>query len=71
MNHIGHLVEQAKKDCILLEAARAFAAAGTTLRPGDLLVGPSAGEIDELPDGSVVAIEIVGIGALSATTAPR
>jgi len=53
------------------EAARAFAAAGTTLRPGDLLVGPSAGEIDELPDGSVVAIEIAGIGALSATTAPR
>jgi hypothetical protein len=53
------------------EAARSFAGAGTTLRPGDLLVGPCAGEVDAIPDGSAVGIEIIGIGALSATTGHR
>ena len=49
-------------------AARDFAAAGTTLRAGDLLAGPSPGEI-EVAAGSDVGIEIAGIGDLEQRTA--
>lgn len=45
------------------EGARAWAKAGTTLRAGDLLVGPPLGEVVVTP-GSEVAIEIPGLGAL-------
>ena len=48
------------------EAARTFAAAGTKLRPGDVLVAPAGGEVDGLGVGDEVAIEIAGIGTLSA-----
>jgi hypothetical protein len=48
------------------EAARAFAAAGTKLRPGDLLVAPFGGEVDEIAAGSELHVEIAGIGTLSA-----
>ena len=51
------------------EAARAHAAEGTTLRPGDLLVGPALDTIDFLLPGSLVEIEIDRIGVLRQTVA--
>jgi hypothetical protein len=47
------------------EAARAHAVDGTMLRPGDLLVGPPLDPVDELAAGSVVELEVSGIGSLS------
>lgn len=40
------------------EAARAMAAAGTTLRPGDILAGPPAGRLD----GVAGEVELTGTG---------
>lgn len=51
------------------EAARAHAAEGTTLRPGDLLAGPALDTIDLLLPGSLVEIEIDRIGVLRQTVA--
>jgi hypothetical protein len=45
------------------EAARALAADGTRLRPGDLLGAPSLAEV-EAPAGSEVEVEVAGIGVL-------
>lgn len=45
------------------EAARARAAVGTTLRPGDILAGPSAGRLDGV--GGSVELHATGIGTLS------
>ncbi len=50
------------------EEARAHAADGTSLRPGDLLVGPSLGAVDPVP-GSEVELEVAGIGVLSQSLA--
>jgi hypothetical protein len=47
------------------EAARLFAASGTSLRPGDLLVAPATGEVDGIAPGSELEIEFAGIGTLS------
>lgn len=44
------------------ERACAFAAAGTTLRPGDLLAGPSAGHAEGL--AGAVDLEVAGVGVL-------
>ncbi|MFO7573399.1 MAG: fumarylacetoacetate hydrolase family protein [Gaiellaceae bacterium] len=44
-------------------AARDFAAAGTVLRPGDLLAGPALGEV-EASSPSAVELEVDGIGVL-------
>jgi hypothetical protein len=49
------------------EAAVAFAAAGTTLRPGDVLAGPCAASVDAL-SGSV-ELDLPGIGVLTQTVA--
>jgi hypothetical protein len=46
------------------EAARALAADGTALRPGDLLAGPVPGTVDPVGTGSEVEIEFEAIGAL-------
>jgi len=46
------------------EAARALAADGTMLRPGDLLGGPPLGEV-AAPAGSLVEVEAAGIGVLA------
>lgn len=46
------------------ERARAHAAAGTTLRPGDLLAGPALEAVDELRPGSAVELDVDGIGVL-------
>jgi hypothetical protein len=46
------------------ERARGLAAAGTVLRPGDLLVSPPAGVIEEVPAGARVVLDASGIGAL-------
>jgi len=48
------------------EAARDHAAAGTTLRPGDLLAGPSLGLVT-IESGDVVELEIEEIGVLEHT----
>jgi 2-keto-4-pentenoate hydratase/2-oxohepta-3-ene-1,7-dioic acid hydratase in catechol pathway len=45
------------------EQARLLAAAGTTLRPGDVLAGPAAGSVDEV--GGAVTLDGAGIGVLS------
>lgn len=47
------------------EAARAFAAAGTVLRPGDLLAGPALGTVAGLEPGTEVELEVEGIGVLA------
>jgi hypothetical protein len=49
--------------------ARAYAAAGTTLRTGDILVGPPAGELKGLVPGSHLACAVDGIGELMVTLA--
>ena len=46
------------------EPARALAAVGTALRPGDLLVSPAAGELAGVLRGSEVALDAPGIGFL-------
>jgi hypothetical protein len=51
------------------EAARAHAAEGTALRPGDLLAGPALGGVEDLAPGSSVELEVDGIGELSQTVA--
>lgn len=51
------------------EAARVLAADGTTLRPGDLIVGPALEKVAELTPGSAVELEVDGIGVLSQTIA--
>ena len=45
-------------------AAVALAADGTKLYPGDLIAGPSAGVVEEIGPGSLVEIEVDGIGVL-------
>jgi len=47
------------------EAARALAAAGTSLRPGDLLAGPCLAEVAEIGPGAMVELEVEGIGVLA------
>jgi hypothetical protein len=46
-------------------AARDRAAAGTILRPGDLLAGPSLGVVPDLVAGERVEIDVAGIGVLA------
>jgi hypothetical protein len=48
-------------------AARDRAAAGTALRPGDLLAGPSPGWVDGIAGGTAVEVEVEGIGVLVQT----
>jgi len=45
-------------------AAAALAADGTKLYPGDLIAGPSAGVVENVAPGSLVEIEVDGIGTL-------
>jgi 2-keto-4-pentenoate hydratase/2-oxohepta-3-ene-1,7-dioic acid hydratase in catechol pathway len=45
-------------------AARALAAEGTRLVAGDLLVSPALGAVGGLEPGSVVELELEGIGVL-------
>jgi hypothetical protein len=44
--------------------ARDLAAAGTTLRPGDLIAGPALGAVGGLAPGTRVEIDVEGIGVL-------
>jgi Fumarylacetoacetate (FAA) hydrolase family len=44
--------------------ARELAAAGTTLRPGDLLAGPALGPVEDIAAGSSVEVDVGGIGVL-------
>ena len=55
--------------CFDWEAARLLAAAGTTLRTGDLLVGPPASGVAGVPAGARVALAVEGVGELTATLA--
>jgi hypothetical protein len=45
-------------------AARALAAEGTRLCPGDLLVGPAAGRVAIAPGSSAVDLDVAAIGVL-------
>jgi hypothetical protein len=47
------------------EAAVALAGEGTALLPGDLLAGPSVGEVGGVSRGCEVALEVEGIGVLT------
>lgn len=49
--------------------ARALAAEGTTLRPGDLIAGPALDAVADLPSGSAVELELDGVGVLGQTIA--
>jgi 2-keto-4-pentenoate hydratase/2-oxohepta-3-ene-1,7-dioic acid hydratase in catechol pathway len=51
------------------EGARAFAAAGTNMRTGDLLVGPAAGGPRGVPAGAHLSLAVEGVGELTATLA--
>jgi 2-keto-4-pentenoate hydratase/2-oxohepta-3-ene-1,7-dioic acid hydratase in catechol pathway len=50
------------------KAARAYAEAGTSLRPGDVLAGPAAVEV-AAGQGTTVELEVDGIGILDARLA--
>ena len=49
------------------ERARALAAAGTELRPGDILVSTSPGALDGIGSGAAVELEAPAIGVLKTT----
>jgi hypothetical protein len=49
------------------DAARAVAADGTALRPGDLLAGPAPGTVDAIESGSRVELQVDAIGTLRQT----
>jgi hypothetical protein len=49
------------------ERARAVAAAGTELRPGDILASPALGTLDEVGPGAVVELDAPEIGLLETT----
>jgi len=51
------------------ERARALAAAGTVLRPGDLLVSPAVGVVSDVGPGSQLELDAGGIGVLALSTA--
>jgi hypothetical protein len=46
------------------QAAVALAAEGTKLYPGDLIAGPAAGRVDGVAAGSLVEVDVDGIGVL-------
>ncbi len=47
------------------QAARALAAEGTTLAPGDVIAGPALGVVERIEPASVVGLEVEGIGQFS------
>ncbi|MDQ3380356.1 MAG: fumarylacetoacetate hydrolase family protein [Actinomycetota bacterium] len=49
------------------KGARASAVEGTTLRPGDLVVGPALDTVADFTPGSAVEFEVAGIGVLRQT----
>jgi fumarylacetoacetate (FAA) hydrolase len=49
------------------EAARALAAAGTELRPGDVLASPHLGALDRIGPGAAVELDAPEIGVLKTT----
>jgi len=51
------------------EAARARARDGTTLRPGDIVVGPALDTINDLLPDTAIELEVEGIGVLAQTVA--
>jgi 2-keto-4-pentenoate hydratase/2-oxohepta-3-ene-1,7-dioic acid hydratase in catechol pathway len=50
--------------------AREFAADGTALYPGDILLGPAVGCVDGLGPSSVIELAVEGIGVLYQSVAP-
>ncbi len=53
------------------EQARALAASGTELRPGDILASPALGRVDGLVPGTTVELEIPTIGVLKTEVGGR
>ena len=51
-------------------AARDFAAADTTLKPGDIIAGPAPGVVQGIEPATVVEVEVDGLGALSQSVQP-
>jgi hypothetical protein len=51
-------------------AACDFAAADTTLKPGDIIAGPAPGVVQGIEPATVVEVEIDGLGALSQSVHP-
>jgi hypothetical protein len=52
-------------------SARDFAAEGTMLRAGDLLVGPAVGVVEGIEPATVVEIDVEGIGTFSQSVHPE
>ena len=64
----GEERDRARLDGFDWAAARDLAAAGTTLRPGDILAGPASGLVEDIGPGSSVEIDVEGVGSLTALT---
>ena len=63
----GHGEMQTTRRRFDWEGARAFAADGTILQPGDIIAGPAPGAVDPLEAGTEVEIEFEVIGTLRQT----
>jgi Fumarylacetoacetate (FAA) hydrolase family len=65
-------------DVVVRESSRAFnwtaardvAAAGTTLKPGDVLAGPACGVAEGIEPATVLHVEVEGIGVLTQSVHP-
>jgi 2-keto-4-pentenoate hydratase/2-oxohepta-3-ene-1,7-dioic acid hydratase in catechol pathway len=65
----GEERSRARTDGFDWERALGLAAAGTILRPGDLLVSPPVGLVTDLASGSELELEAGGIGVLALAVA--
>ncbi len=65
MRVLGAVVARGSSGAFDWAAARDFAAADTTLKPGDILAGPAFGAVEDIEPGTMVDVEIEGIGVLS------
>jgi Domain of unknown function (DUF2437) len=52
------------------DAARAYAAADTALKPGDLLAGPPLGVVEDIEPATAIELEVDGIGVLPQSVHP-
>ncbi len=64
------VVLEGRSESFSWAAARDFAAADTTLKPGDVLAGPALGVVEGIEPGAVARVEIDGLGVLSQSVHP-
>lgn len=66
----GDVVQEAAFGAFDWGAARDFAAADTTLKPGDILAGPAPSIVEGIEPAAVVEVEIDDLGALEQSVQP-